>query len=323
MFMLMLTLLAGFFLLLAGASWLVDGAASIAKRFGVSHLAIGLTVVAFGTSAPEFVVNIFAAVKGNTDIALGNVIGSNIANVLLILGCAGLIRPLLVKESTVRVEIPLSILASAILLPLGAPFLSLTFDGDRAASIGRLDGILLLALFGLFMRYIFRMARNGAEEDEPLKEHRLPTAIFLTVCGIVALPLGGELLVRSAAQVAAHLGISERVIGLSLVAVGTSLPELATSLVAAYKKSTDIAVGNIVGSNIFNVFWVLGISSLIRPLPVSGGAFIDIGVAAAASLFLFLSVLRRADRLVDRRDGALFLVLYCAYLVFLFRGRAA
>ncbi len=320
--MLILTLLTGFFLLLAGASWLVDGAASIAKRLGVSHLAIGLTVVAFGTSAPELVVNMVAAVKGNTDIALGNIIGSNIANVLLILGCAALVRPLLVKESTVRIEIPLSILASALLLPLGAPLLSLPFDGATAAAIGRLDGIVLIILFVFFMRYIFRMARNGAENDEPLKEYPLPTAIFLTVCGIGALPIGGEILVRSAAQVAAHFGISERVIGLSLVAVGTSLPELATSLVAAYKKNADIAVGNIVGSNIFNVFWILGISSLIRPLPVSGAGFIDIGVATGASLLLFLLVFRPTDRVISRRNGIVFLVSYGAYLVFLFLGRA-
>ncbi len=322
--MIFLLLLAGFFLLLAGASWLVDGAASIAKRLGISHLAIGLTVVAFGTSAPEFVVNIVAAIKGNTDIALGNIIGSNIANVLLILGCAALVRPLFVKESTVRVEIPLSILASTILLPLGASFLSLPLDGEAAAAIGRLDGIILLFLFGIFMRYVFRTAHNGAADDEPIKEYSLPVAILLTVSGIAALPVGGELLVRSATEIALRLGISERVIGTSLVAVGTSLPELATSLVAAYKKNADIAVGNIVGSNIFNVFWVLGVSSLIRPLPVSDKAFVDIGVAATASLLLFLSVFRPADRCIGRRDGAVFLVLYIAYLIFLFTsGRSS
>ncbi len=319
--MTLLTLFAGFFLLLAGASWLVDGAASIAKRFGISHLAIGLTVVAFGTSAPELAVNLVASVKGNTDIALGNIIGSNIANVLLILGCAALVRPLIVQERTVRFEIPLSILASAILLPLGAPFLSLPLDGFLPAAIGRLDGLILVALFLIFLRYIFRTARIGADEDEPLKEYPLPTAVFLTICGIGALPLGGELLVRSAVQIALHAGISERVIGISLVAVGTSLPELATSLVAAYKKNADIAVGNIVGSNIFNVFWVLGISCLIRPIPLSAGSFVDIGTATATSLLLFLLVFRPTDRIISRRDGIVFLGAYLAYLIFIFGGK--
>jgi len=321
--MILLMLLAGFFLLIAGASWLVDGAASVAKRFGVSHLAIGLTVVAFGTSAPEFVVNIVASIKGNTDIAIGNIVGSNIANVLLILGCAALIRPLTVKESTVRIEIPLSILASAILLLLGAPFLSLPLDGATPAAIGRFDGVFLVLLFAVFLRYIFRMARNDSEDDEPLKEYRPPIAVLLVICGIVALPVGGELLVRSAAQIAVGLGVPERVIGLSLVAVGTSLPELATSLVAAHKKSVDIAVGNIVGSNIFNVFWVLGISSLIRPIPLSDGAFVDIAVAAAASLILFFLVFRPTDRRIGRRDGLLFLTLYGIYLAFIFSGSFA
>lgn len=313
-------LAGGFVLLTLGASVLVDGAASIAKRYGISNLVIGLTVVAFGTSTPELVVNVVSAIQGTTDIAIGNVLGSNIFNIFAILGLSALIRRLPVQASTINKEIPLSLVAVLILFPLGAPYLSLPLDGGDPSALGRIDGIILLLFFAYFLRYTFKSAKTGAENDEPVKLFSLPVSVAMIVAGLAMLVFGGKFLVDAAVVIARHFGVTERVIGLTIVAAGTSLPELATSMVAAYKKNADIAVGNIVGSNIFNIFLILGVSSVIRPLPFSGSTTVDLSVTALASMLLFALVYRDKDRRVGRRDGAILFACYCLYVLFLMAG---
>ncbi len=313
-------LIGGFILLTLGASWLVDGAASIAKRYGISSLVIGLTVVAFGTSAPEMVVNVVSALQGTTDIAIGNVLGSNIFNILAILGLSALIRPLPVQESTIRTEIPLSLIAALLLFPLGASFLSLPLDGPDPAALGRIDGIILLLFFAYFLRHTFKTARCGTDECGDMQVYGLPRSIAMVVAGLAMLVFGGKFLVDAAVEIARYFGMTERVIGLTIVAAGTSLPELATSMVAAYKKNADIAIGNIVGSNIFNIFLILGVSSVIRPLPFSGGTTVDLSVTALASMLLFALVYRHHDRRLGKRDGAALFACYCLYVFFLMAG---
>jgi cation:H+ antiporter len=319
--MTLLMLALGFALLTFGASLLVDGAASIAKRFGISSLVIGLTVVAFGTSTPELVVNVVSALKGTTDIAIGNILGSNVFNIFAILGLSALIRRLPVQASTVYKEIPLSLIAALILFPLGASFLSLPLDGADPASLGRIDGIILLLFFVYFLRYTFKTARSGTDnEGDPVKIYGVPFSIGMIIAGLTMLVFGGKFLVDAAVEIARSFGMTERVIGLTIVAAGTSLPELATSMVAAYKKNADIAIGNIVGSNIFNIFFILSVSSVILPLPFSDGTIIDLSVTALASMILFLAVYRHHDRHLDRRDGVLFLLCYVLYVAYLMAG---
>ena len=263
--------IVGFIFLVKGADLLVDGAAAFAKKFKISTLVIGLTIVAFGTSAPELVVNIFASISGNSEIAIGNILGSNIANILLILGISALIFPLPAKKSTIKKEIPFSLLA---VLVLGILVNDLLIDQvnllDGASGLlSRIDGLILLAFMTIFMVYTFGIAKNPEEagEGEEIKNLPLAKSIAYIGIGLLGLVLGGRWIVNGAVKIAELFNVSEALIGLTIVAVGTSLPELATSAVAAYKKQADIAIGNIVGSNIFNIFFVLGVSSIIRPLP--------------------------------------------------------
>lgn len=318
--MTLLMLIGGFILLTLGASWLVDGAASVAKRYGISSLVIGLTVVAFGTSMPELVVNVVSAIQGTTDIAIGNVLGSNIFNIFAILGLSALIRRLPVQASTVHKEIPMSLIAALILFPLGASFLSLPLDGADPSSLGRIDGIILLLFFAYFLRYTFKTARSGTDEGEPMRVYGVPRSVVMIIAGLTMLVFGGKFLVDAAVEIARYFGMTERVIGLTIVAAGTSLPELATSMVAAYKKNADIAIGNIVGSNIFNIFLILGVSSVIRPLPFSSGTTVDLSVTALASMILFALVYRHHDRRLGKRDGAALFACYCLYVFFLMAG---
>ncbi|MCE1155083.1 MAG: calcium/sodium antiporter, partial [Bacteroidales bacterium] len=255
-------LIAGFVLLVIGADWLVNGASALAKKYNVSDLAIGLTIVAFGTSAPELVVNVFAAAQGSHDIVLGNIIGSNNFNLLVILGIAGIITPLAVQHSTVWKEIPFSLLAVAVLFIFANDIFS-----DGTGVISRFDGIILLAFFGWFLWYVGKQLKNDPAEAEIVtKQYPGWKMALLIVGGLAALIAGGRLVVTSAVDIARVMGMSEKLIGLTIVAAGTSLPELATSVVAAIKKNNDIAVGNIVGSNIFNIFLILGVSSVINPV---------------------------------------------------------
>lgn len=305
----------GFFILIKGADLLVDGASSIARKFKISPLVIGLTIVAFGTSAPELAVNIFASAAGNSDIAIGNILGSNIANILLILGISAAIYPLTSKKSTVWKEIPLCLLAA---LVVGAMANDALIDKVGFSGLSRIDGFVLLSFFAIFLYYTFSIAKSGRSSDEPdIKEMSLKKAVLFIVIGLAGLVLGGQWIIDGAVKIAEHFGISQSLIGLTIVAIGTSLPELATSAIAAYKKQTDIAIGNVVGSNIFNIFWILGLSSLIRPLPFNPGNNIDLMVVIVATTILFLIMFLGKKRVIERWQGIAMFVIYIAYTAYL------
>jgi cation:H+ antiporter len=308
--------LLGFVLLIKGADFLVDGASAIARRFNISDLVIGLTVVAFGTSTPELFVNIVASARGNTDIAIGNVLGSNISNVFLILGISAIIYPLSVSKGTVWKEIPFSLLA---VITLGLMANDQVIDGDGSSLLTRIDGLVLLAFFTIFLYYSFSIAKaiEGLDEHVPAKATSFVKSILLVIAGLIGLTLGGKWIVDGAVTLAKSFGMSESLVGLTIVAVGTSLPELATSAMAAYKKNVDIAVGNVVGSNIFNIFFVLGISATIKPLPFQTKSNLDIAVVTVSSLLLFLFMFTGKKRSLDRWEGIVSLFLYGGYIALL------
>ena len=308
--------LLGFVLLIKGADFLVDGASAIARRFNISDLVIGLTVVAFGTSTPELFVNIVASARGNTDIAIGNVLGSNISNVFLILGISAIIYPLSVSKGTVWKEIPFSLLA---VITLGLMANDQVIDGDGSSLLTRIDGLVLLAFFTIFLYYSFSIAKaiEGMDEHVPAKATSFVKSILLVIAGLIGLTLGGKWIVDGAVTLAKSFGMSESLVGLTIVAVGTSLPELATSAMAAYKKNVDIAVGNVVGSNIFNIFFVLGISATVRPLPFQTKSNLDIAVVTVSSLLLFLFMFTGKKRSLDRWEGIVSLFLYGGYIALL------
>ena len=311
-----LLMLVGFVGVVAGASFLVDGARSVARRLKTSELVIGLTVVAFGTSLPELFVNIVSSIEGSSGIALGNIVGSNIANILLILGVSGIIFPLEVKKGTVWKEIPLSLLA---VLLLGILANDELIDGACLSYLSRTDGLVLLCFFVVFIYYTFGISHGVGEPAEcsPGREHGIWRSVFFIILGLSFLLMGSRCIVLGAAAMAAAMGVSETVIGLTIVAVGTSIPELATSAAAAYKRSPEIAVGNIVGSNIFNIFFILGSSSVIRPIPFEAKVNTDIGVLIVASLLLFFSMFTGRKKVLDRWESVLFLIIYAGYIFFL------
>lgn len=306
----------GFVLLIKGADYLVDGSASIAKRFNISNLVIGLTIVAFGTSAPELIVNLFASFNGSSDLAISNVLGSNLANMFLILGVASVIYPLKVKSNSVWKEIPLSLLAIVLVFFMANDVL---FDGASTNAISRIDGVSLIAFFIVFMYYSFGIAKNtdDSESDEEIEVLSISKSTSFVFFGMIGLALGGKWIVDGAVFIAKSFNMTEALIGLTVVAIGTSLPELATSYVAAKKKNADIAVGNTVGSNIFNVFWILGLSSLIRPLPFdAANNNVDMYAAIGASLLLFIFMFVGRKHLLQRWQGVLFLIAYFAFMIF-------
>jgi len=309
-------LIVGFVFLIKGADFLVKGATSMARRFNISDLAIGLTVVAFGTSAPELFVNIVAGAKGTTDIAIGNVLGSNIANVFLILGISGIIYPLAVSKGTVWKEIPFSLLAAIVLAFLANDRL---IDKQNHSILLRSDGLVLLSFFVIFLYYSTTIAFEikGIDDHVPATAHGTIKSIGLVIVGLAGLVVGGEWIVNGAVHMAVKLGLSQSTVGLTVVAVGTSLPELATSAMAAYRKNVDIAVGNVVGSNIFNIFFVLGISSIIHPLPFSIANNIDLGMVILASLLLFVFMFTGKKRSLDRWEAAICIFIYVCYVAFL------
>ncbi|OGH88077.1 MAG: sodium:proton exchanger [Candidatus Magasanikbacteria bacterium RIFOXYC2_FULL_42_28] len=305
-------------ILILGAESLVRGSSSLAKKWGISPLVIGLTIVAFGTSAPELIVNIFAAWRGSADVAIGNIVGSNIANILLILGLSALIYPLTVKNSTVWKEIPFALLGIFLVFTMGNDAL---FDGAGSNALTRTDGFSLIAIFVIFMYYIFGLAKQGEIKSEQVAAYSWGVSSILTLAGLVALFFGGKILVDNAIILARLGGLSEALIGLTVVAVGTSLPELFTSIVAAYRGEDDIAVGNIVGSNIFNVFWILGLTGTMLQLPFSPAVNFDVLVGVAATVLLFLFMFVGTRRKLDRWQGALFVLLYIVYIGYLiYRG---
>lgn len=308
-------LLGGFVALIFGANMLVDSASSLAAKWGVPSIVIGLTIVAFGTSAPELVVNVFAATAGSTDMVLGNVLGSNIFNVLGILGVSALIYPLTVKTNTTWIEIPLSLLAAIAVLIVASDVL---LDGTGSNIISRSDGVILLLFFLIFLVYNLVVAKSGgADEELETKNYSTGKAVLFIVLGLAGLVLGGRLIVTSAVSIAEFFGLSERVIGLTVVSIGTSLPELATSIIAVRKKNVDIAIGNVVGSNIFNIFLILGISGSIVPLGVNENSLFDILVNILAGLLLFIFVFTGKGRQVERWEGFVFVALYVAYVTYL------
>lgn len=309
-------LIAGFILLIKGADALVEGASSFARRFNVTDMAIGLTIVAFGTSAPELFVNVLSSIKGTAGIAVGNVLGSNIANILLVLGAAALVRPLSVGRGTVWKEIPFCLLAAlltGVLLVFPGP------SGDPG--LGRIDGIVMLAFFFVFMVYAFAAAREGGEipEDVPGSVHGARTSLIFIIAGLAGLILGARFIVDNAVVIAQRAGVDDVFIGLTVVAVGTTLPELATSIVAAFRGKMDIAVGNVIGSNIFNLLLILGISSVSINLPFGAVEIISTLVMIAVSVVIFLTMFTGRRHVLDKWEGALFLVMYVIYIVYLFK----
>ncbi len=308
-------LLAGFALLIKGADFLVLGSSSLARRFNISELVIGLTIVAMGTSTPEMVVSLIAAMKGQNDVAVGNVIGSNIFNIFVILGISALIIPIVVQHSTIVKEIPYTIIAAFMVLLLANDHL---FTDNRENRIGFVDGLILLAFFAIFLYYIFRNMKNdNPEMPMDQKNYSLWKSLLLIGAGIGGLVLGGSLSVNNAVDIAETLGISERIIGLTILAAGTSLPELATSAVAAYRKNADIAVGNVVGSNIFNIFLVLAISAILHPLPYQMTFNTDITFLIGGTVLLLLFTYSGKKAQIERWQGAALAMLYIGYTVML------
>lgn len=309
-----LMLLIGLICLVKGADFLVDGASSIARRLQVPDIVIGLTVVAFGTSLPELFVNIYASLTGNAGIAVGNVLGSNIANIFLILGVSGMITPLRVQRGTVWAEIPLSLLAAVMLaVAVNDHF----FDHVPYNLLTRTDGLSFLGFFLVFFYYSYSISKDQQEmgDHAPEQSSSWKKSLFFVVLGMVGLALGGDWIVEGATAIARRFGMTDDVIGLTVVAIGTSLPELATSAVAAMRKNAAIAVGNVVGSNIFNIFFVLGISASIKPLPFSPVNNMDIGVVIASNLLLFGFMFTGRRRAVDRWESGIMLTLYVTYMI--------
>jgi cation:H+ antiporter len=307
-------LLVGFAILIKGADFLVAGASSAAKKYGISNLAIGLTVVAFGTSMPELIVSLLSALDGKSDASFGNAIGSNIFNLLFILGISGLIYPLVVHRNTVKYEVPLSLLAALILYLLVNDQMTTGTENQ----LSRLDGLILLLFFLGFLYYIYRTMKSAPEvEEAPIKMFSTPVAVVMIIAGLVALIFGGRLVVNNAIALAQHFGLSERLIGLTILAAGTSLPEMATSAVAAYRKNTDIAIGNVVGSNIFNILFILGITSTVQPISYNLVMNFDLKVLGASTILLMIFMFTLNTRKLDRWEAFLMLGGYVAYTLVL------
>jgi len=310
-------LVLGFVVLVFGAEKLVDAASALAANFEIPNIVIGLTIVAFGTSAPELVVNIFAAVSGSSEMVMGNVLGSNIFNVLGILGISALIYPLTVKSNTTWIEIPLSFLAAVLIWVLANDILLNLQVSDL---ISRGDGLVLLLFFAVFLVYNITISKNSQSTGETVEiplGYTTTKSILWILVGLAGLIIGGKLIVDNAVELAKIFGMSERIIGLTIVSIGTSLPELATSVAAVRKKKVDIAIGNVLGSNIFNTFLILGLSSIITPVKVFTASNLDILVNILAGLLLFLFLFTGKGRALGRWEGGVLLVLYIGYLMLL------
>ena len=311
-----LFLVGGLALILLGANGLTDGAAAVAKRFKISDLVIGLTIVAFGTSAPELVISTMAALGGSAEMAIGNVVGSNIFNVLMIIGVTALVMPVQVGQGTLSKEIPLVVLSSFALAFMAN---DIWLDGGSVNVISRIDGLVLLAFFMIFLRYTFAIAHSGGDEaeGEKIKEMPIWKSTLFILGGLAGLIYGGQLFVDGASGIASSLGVSESIIGLTIVAGGTSLPELATSVTAALKKNSGIAVGNVIGSNLFNIFFVLGCSATISPLPMGGINNVDMAILIGSAIFFWVVGWFFKKRTITRVEGALLVVCYVAYTAYL------
>lgn len=310
-----LLLIVGLALVVLGADFLVDGASSIAKKFGVSDFVIGLTIVGMGTSAPEMVVSFIGALQGNGDIAIGNVVGSNIFNVFMILGATALILPMDITPMNRKKDIPLNIAITLIFIALG---MSRTLFGIGDDVLGRLDGAILLMLFAAYIYMCFRFdTANQSESNENEKVIKPTLAAVLIVAGLAGLVFGGRMFVNSATSIAKMLNVSDKLIAITILAGGTSMPELVTCIVAAFKKKGQLALGNILGSNVFNILLILGGSALIHPLSMAGMSYVDLGALLLSSLVIWASIHTNKKNQLDRADGLLLLILETAYMTFL------
>lgn len=319
-----IALFVGFAILIKGADWLVDGSSSAAKRGGISDLAIGLTVVAFGTSMPELIVSLLSSLDGKTDASFGNAIGSNNFNILFILGVSGVIFPLAVQRNTIKYEIPLSFLAAVLLWVLvNDQMLGRSMEGvseEHGGIMTRMDSIILLLVFSGFLFYIYRTMKLNPDDvmpSEAVAIMPMGKAVALIIAGLAMLILGGKAVVDSATGIASAFGLSEKLIGLTILAAGTSLPELATSAMAAYRKNADIAIGNVVGSNIFNILFILGITGTINPMPYDDSLNFDLYTFLGSTILLIIFMFTMKAKRLDRWEAFLFLVLYVGYTVYL------
>ena len=308
-----LLLLGGLALIVFGADWLVDGASGIARRFGLSEFVIGLTIVGMGTSAPEMVVSFIGAFQGNADIAIGNVVGSNIMNTLLILGVTALILPMVITPSNWKRDIPMNILITVLLIVLGLEFTLFHFGVN---GLSRWDGGILIALFIGYMILSFK-GNKPDEEDSPAKQRSIWMCLLLIAAGIAGLAFGGELFVNNATELAREMGVSDKFIAITILAGGTSMPELATCVVAAAKKKGQLALGNIIGSNVFNILLILGGSALIHPLSFEHITYVDLGVLLVSALALLGAGFVGKKKMIDRLDGVLFLLIWAGYMAWL------
>lgn len=309
-----LILLAGLLLILFGANWLVDGSSSLAKRFGLSEFIIGLTIVGIGTSTPEMVVSFLSSFQGKADMAIGNIVGSNIFNTMMILGVTALISPLVITKSNLKKDIPLNIIVTLLLILLGMNF---TLFGKGTDQLSRIDGIILLAIFVLYLWNSFKSDSADEEEGEGVKQYSLGISILLIIAGLAALVFGGRLFVNSATELAKMFGVSDKFIAITVMAAGTSMPELATCVVAALKGRGQLALGNILGSNISNILLILGGAALINPLSFSGMTTVDLGAVLLCSVFILASAYMFRKRQLDRVEGVLLLLIEAGYMWYL------
>ena len=306
-------LIAGLLLILLGANYLVDGASSIAKRFGLSEFIIGVTIVGIGTSAPEMVVSFMSAIQGKADMAIGNIVGSNIFNTAMILGVTALIAPLTITRSNLRKDIPLNIIVTILLIALGMNF---TITGLGKDQLSRIDGAILLGIFVWYLWSSFR-SDSADDEDEPIKQHSIAISMLMITGGLAGLIFGGRLFVNSATEIARLFGVSDKFIAITVMAAGTSMPELATCVVAAIKGRGQLALGNILGSNISNILLILGGSAIISPLSFTGMTMADLGTVLGCSLFILLSAWLFKKKSLDRVEGAVLLLIEAGYMWYL------
>lgn len=308
-----LILLGGLALILFGANWLVDGSSSIAKRFGISEFVIGLTIVGIGTSTPEMVVSFLSAFQGKADMAIGNIVGSNIFNTLMILGVTALIAPLTITKSNLKKDIPLNIFVTVLLILLGMNF---TIFGLGQDQLSRIDGAILLAIFAWYLYTSFK-SDTADEDGEGIKEYKTGISLLLIVAGLGALIAGGKLFVNSATELAKMFGVSDKFIAITVMAAGTSMPELATCAVAALKGRGQLALGNVLGSNISNILLILGGSALINPLSFGGMTYVDLGVVLAGAIFILASAYMFKKKQLDRFEGIILLLMEAGYMWYL------
>lgn len=315
MFLLIVLFLVGLALVVFGADWLVDGASGVARRVGLSEFVIGLTIVGMGTSAPEMVVSLVGALEGKGDIAVGNVVGSNIYNTLLILGLTSLILPMAITRTNRKRDIPMNIGVTLLFILLGLEYTLFGFGTD---GLNRIDGIILLVLFAVYMWYCFKTGKTEETEEEgEEKKHKLWLDILLILAGITALVVGGRMFVNNAVAIAGRLGISDKFIAITILAGGTSMPELATCVAAAVKKKGQLALGNIIGSNLFNILLILGGSAIIAPISFSSINIVDMAALMASALALVTCLYIGKRNVLDRLDGSLFLLVWGAYMAYL------